>query len=465
MSEVKLAVFSPYDERLVDEVSVSDEVAAIQALALADSTFQTRAQWLPVYERKAILERFYDLFSAAKDKLVDIAIAEGGKPRWDSEIEAERALQGVKIAIDEMSHLTGQEIPMRQTPGSLQRIAMTYREPVGVVLAISAFNHPLNMIIHQVIPAIAVGAPVVVKPASSTPLSCFNIVNLLYEAGLPKAWCQALVCSNEVAENMVRSKHISYFNFIGSAPVGWHLRSLLPPGAECALEHGGAAPVIVEADADLDLAVSLLVKGGFYHAGQVCVSVQRVFANYKISKSLAKQIAKQAQALIVGDPSLHDTDVGPLIAKKEVNRIHQWVQEAVAGGAKLMCGGHKVSSTSYAPTVLLDPPADSKVACEEVFGPVICVFSYKDRAQAIAQANSTGYCFQAAVFTKDIDTALECVQKLDATAVMVNESTTFRVDWMPFGGRKKSGLSIGGIPSTMRHLTFEKMMLLRSGAL
>ena len=465
MSETLHPVYSPFDEHLIAELPVSDEATALQALTLAAETYQKRTAWLTVTERKAILEKFLNILIARKTEFVLKAAEEGGKPLIDSEIEADRAIQGVKIAIEHISHMSGTEVPMRQNASSMQRLAHTYREPCGVVLAISAFNHPLNLIIHQIIPAIAVGAPVIIKPASSTPLSCFNIVNALYEAGLPKNWCQALIVSNAVGETLVRDPRVSFLSFIGSGRVGWHLRSCLPPGARCALEHGGAAPVIVEPDADLEDAVPLLVKGGFYHAGQVCVSVQRIFAHYKIAKSLAKQIAREATALKVGDPTDPETQVGPLIAIKEVNRVHEWVQEAISAGAKLLCGGNKISSTCYEPTVLLDPPADSKVATEEIFGPVVCVFTYRERSAALKQANSLDFSFQASVFTKNIDTALECVQELDATAVMVNDHTAFRVDWMPFGGRKKSGLLMGGIPYSMHDITHEKMMVIRSPAL
>jgi acyl-CoA reductase-like NAD-dependent aldehyde dehydrogenase len=243
------------------------------------------------------------------------------------------------------------------------------------------------------------------------------------------------------------------------------LRSKLAPGTRCALEHGGAAPVIVAADADLDAAVAPLAKGGFYHAGQVCVSVQRVFAHRSIARSLAEKLATAADALIIGDPTLADTDVGPLIRPREVNRVEAWVQEAVDAGAELLTGGRRINDTCYACTVLFNPPAEAKVSTLEIFGPVICVYPFDDLDAAIAQANALPYAFQAAVFTKEIDTAMHCYSRLDAAAVMINEHTAFRVDWMPFAGLRHSGYGIGGIQYTMRDMQIEKLMVLKSDRL
>jgi acyl-CoA reductase-like NAD-dependent aldehyde dehydrogenase len=230
------------------------------------------------------------------------------------------------------------------------------------------------------------------------------------------------------------------------------------------LEHGGAAPVIVEADANLDEAVPLLVKAGFYHAGQVCVSVQRVYAHESLALKLAEQMAKKAAKLVVGDPADPKTEVGPLITHAECQRVADWVEEAVQKGAKLLCGGKKISECCYAPTVLWNPPEDVRVSREEVFGPVVCVYSYKNREEAVKRANGLPFSFQAAVFTKDIDRAFYYVRNLQATAVMVNDHTAFRVDWMPFGGRMQSGLGMGGIPRSMEDMTVEKMFVVKTNS-
>ena len=459
-----IKVHNPFNGKQVGEVPIEDRKQVQEALDRAAAVFANRSKWLSVPERIGILERFKKLVEANQDKLVEQAIAEGGKPLVDTKVEVARAIGGIQIAIETISHLLGREIPMRQNAASMSRMAYTYREAGGVVSAISAFNHPINLIIHQVIPAVAVGCPVVVKPASKTPLSCLSLVDFLHQAGLPKEWCQAVVCSNEDAELLVTDPRLSFLTFIGSAKVGWGLRSKLAHGASCSLEHGGVAPVIVEADADIEEAVPLLVKAGFYHAGQVCVSVQRVYAHESLAKKVAEKMAEKAAKLIVGDPTDPKTEVGPMISQAECQRVADWVDEAVQKGANLLCGGKKISECCYAPTVLWNPSEDVRVSREEVFGPVVCVYSYKNREEAVERANGLPFSFQAAVFTKDIDRAFYYVRNLQATAVMVNDHTAFRVDWMPFGGRMQSGLGMGGIPRTMEDMTAEKMFVVKTSS-
>jgi acyl-CoA reductase-like NAD-dependent aldehyde dehydrogenase len=394
------------------------------------------------------------------------AAREGGKPLVDSRVEAVRAVDSLRGCIEFLRTQSGAEIPMGLTAAAIGRASFTRKEPRGVVAAVSAFNHPLNLIVHQVGPAVAVGCPVIVKPAEDTPLSCFRFVDILHEAGLPPAWCQALVVNNlENATKLVTDSRVAFFSFIGSARVGWMLRSQLAPGTRCALEHGGAAPVIVVDDADLDDAIPLMAKGGFYHAGQVCVSVQRVFAHESIARDVATRLADAGKQFVIGDPTSEKTEVGPLIRPREVDRVEEWVAEAVRAGAELVSGGKRVSDSCYECTVLYDPPTDAKVSQMEIFGPVICVYPYRDIDNAIARANDVPFAFQAAVFTRDIDTALRVYRRIDGSAVMVNDHTAFRVDWMPFAGLRQSGLAVGGIPYTMHDMQIDKMMVLRSGEL
>ena len=460
----KIQVHNPFNGKLAGEVPVQDGSQVKEAMDRGAGIFADRAKWLSVARRVEILEQFRKLLAANQEKLIQQALAEGGKPLIDTKIEVGRAMDGVRVAIENIPHLLGREIPMRINPASMNRMAYTYREPAGLVSAISAFNHPINLIIHQVIPAVATGCPVVVKPATKTPLSCLSLVDLLHQAGLPKEWCQAVVCSNEDAVQLVTDRRVSFLTFIGSSKVGWALRSKLAPGANCVLEHGGSAPVVVEEDAQLEEVVPLLVKAGFYHAGQVCVSVQRVYAHESLGLKLAEQLAEKAGRLVVGDPADPKTEVGPLISHSECQRVSDWVDEAVKKGAKLLCGGKKISDSCYAPTVLWNPPEDTKVSQEEVFGPVVCVYSFKSREEAVKRANALPFCFQAAVFTREIDRAFYYVRNLQATAVMVNDHTAFRVDWMPFGGRMESGLGMGGIPRSMEDMTAEKMFVLRTSS-
>ena len=318
----------------------------------------------------------------------------------------------------------------------------------------------------QVGPAIAAGCPVIVKPAPDTPLSCMRFVQILHEAGLPRVWAQALLTiDNDTAGKLVTDRRVGFFSFIGSAKVGWWLRSQLAPGARCALEHGGAAPVIMEADADLEDALPLLAKGGFYHAGQVCVSVQRIFAHRSIARAVAEELAILGTQMRVGDAVASETEIGPLIRPGEVKRIQEWVREAADQGGELLCGGEPISDTLYPATVIYDPPADVRVSRLEIFGPVICIYPFDETDQAIAQANGLPFAFQASVFSKNIDKALHAYRHLDASAVMINDMTAFRVDWMPFAGLRQSGLGVGGIEHTFNDMQIKKMAVIRSPSL
>ena len=457
-----IQVNRPYDGSPITEINLHTADDVEQALQVAHGLFQDQSSWLPAWQRIAILEKVTEIMNGQIDDLTRIAAEEGGKPWMDSRIEVLRAINGVKLAIEHIAQIKGEQIPMGQTEASVNRIAFSFREPIGVVSSISAFNHPLNLIIHQVVPAIAVGSPVIVKPAMTTPLSCLRFVEILTEAGLPAGWCQCLILDNENAEKLISDERVNYLSFIGSANVGWFLRSKLSPGTRCALEHGGAAPVIVEADADFEPMIESILKGGFYHAGQVCVSVQRVFARESICVQLAQALAAKAENLVVGDPLDSRTEVGPLILEREVNRVEEWVTEAVDNGAVVLSGGQRISETCYAPTVLLNPPEDARVSRLEIFGPVVCVYSYSDRSDAIKRANDLPFAFQAAVFTRDLEVALDMVKQLNATAVMINDHTAFRVDWMPFGGRDSSGIGMGGIQYSMHEMTREKMMVIKS---
>lgn len=460
-----LQVTSPYNFKLIKEIPLVGEKEVENALQTAYGLFINRSKWIPAWQRIEILERVVEIMKERVEDLTNIAAEEGGKPYMDSKVEVMRAINGVKLAIEQIGRLSGEQIPMGQTKSSVNRLAFTIREPIGVVASISAFNHPLNLIIHQTVTAIAAGAPVIIKPASTTPLSCLEFAYILKEAGLPGGWCQTIICNNEAAEKLATDNRVNYLSFIGSAKVGWQLRSKLSPGTHCALEHGGAAPVIVEPDADIDDMLPALLKGGFYHAGQVCVSVQRVFIHEDIVDEVSSKLVSMATKLKVGDPLDPETEVGPLIVTQEVDRVELWVDEAIADGGKLLCGGKRISDSCYEPTIILNPPHDAKVSTLEIFGPVVCIYSYKNRDEAIKLANALPFAFQAAVFTKNLDIALDTVNKLNASAVMVNDHTAFRVDWMPFGGRGASGIGIGGIPYSINEMTKEKLIVIKSNRL
>ncbi len=457
-----LSVVQAFDRALIAEIATDDAAALERKLQLAQEVLAERDGWLKPHERIAILRRLATLMEGRRDHLAMQIAREGGKPLSDAIVETSRAIDGVHNAADELRNFAGREIPMGLSAAAENRWAFTTKEPVGVVAAISAFNHPLNLVVHQVAPAIAVGCPVIVKPAATTPLSCLEFVAMVREAGMPEPWCQTFVTEdNALAERLATDLRISFLSFIGSARVGWSLRAKLPPGVRSALEHGGAAPAIVDRSADLEKVIEPIVKGAYYHAGQVCVSTQRIFVHDDIAEQFTQMLVARVEKLRTADPMLKDTDVGPLILPREASRVAQWIKEAVAGGATLATGGTRLSETMLEPAVVIEPAANANISMLEVFGPVVSVYRYDDLDDAIRRANALRTAFQASIFAQDIDVALHTAERLDASAVMINDPTAFRTDWMPFAGRKESGYGTGGIPYTMRDLTQEKMILMR----
>ena len=335
-----IEVVRAFDRAPIAEIASDDRAALDRKLNSASRVFADRGEWLPTHRRIHILRRIAELMEGKREHLGRQIALEGGKPLSDALVETDRAIDGVRNAADELRVRAGREIPMGLTLTSERRRAFTIAEPSGVVAAISAFNHPLNLIVHQVAPAIAVGCPVVVKPANTTPLSCIELVGLVHEAGLPPEWCQTFLPeTNELAETLATDPRVAFLSFIGSAKVGWYLRSKLPPGARCALEHGGAAPAIIDRSADVDRLIEPMAKGGYYHAGQVCVSAQRIFVHADLHDAFLERFAARVAALRVGDPALVETEVGPLILPREADRVSSWIEEAVAGGARLLGGG------------------------------------------------------------------------------------------------------------------------------
>lgn len=456
-----LKVVNPYDLSVIECLPVVTWQTIDRYLDAAQNLFKNRENWLPSYKRIEVLEKTALLMEEQFEDLAFQIANEGGKPLRDARIEVTRAIDGVRLCVKELGHLTGKEVPMDLSEAGAGRIAFTTREPIGPVVAVSAFNHPLNLIVHQVATAVAAGCPILVKPANATPLSCKTFVDMLYEAGLSEEWCRMVICDTQTAEKMVIDNRVAFFTFIGSAKVGWMLRSKLAPGTRLALEHGGVAPVIVDESADIEKMIPSLLKGGFYHSGQVCVSVQRVFAPNKQAHAIAELLADGAGKLKVGNAIEEQTDCGPLIRPNEVSRVAEWIEEAKAGEAEIMSGGQKLGDTTYAPTVILNPSHEAKVSTQEIFGPAMCVFGYDDINEAISRSNALPYAFQASVFTNRLDIAMKSIREIDAAAVMVNDHTAFRVDWMPFAGRRHSGYSKGGIGYTMHDMTQEKLAVIK----
>ena len=460
MSNSTLIVVNPFDEKEIGHVNLVDADAIEKHLETAFKIHKHQKNKLPPYRRIEILKKVASLMSKDFNELAMLIAAEGGKPLIDARGEVTRAIDGVETCASDLGNIIGKEIPMGLTKAADNKIAFSIREPIGPVVAVSAFNHPLNLIVHQVAPAVAVGCPVIVKPADDTPLSCQRFINYLHEAGLPEEWAVFAPCEIPVAQQLVTDRRVAFFSFIGSAKVGWHLKSLLTPGARFALEHGGAAPVIVCPSADIDSLVPKLVKGGFYHSGQVCVSVQRVFVVNGNARELAEKLAARAKKLNVGNAILEATECGPLIRPREVERVESWVKEAITHGAEALCGAKKLSKSTFSPTVLLNPSSNVKVSTSEIFGPVVCVYDCKSNDEALEKANSLEFAFQSSIFSNDLKECMSLFKKIDSTAVMINDHTAFRVDWMPFAGRRQSGYGVGGIVYTMEDMTQIKMAVI-----
>ena len=456
----KLIIKQAYTGAILTELEMHNAEQVDAMLASAQSLHH--AGCLPAYQRIIILQKLAELVAAEDEQFARLIANEGGKPIRDARVEVTRAIDGIAFAIAQIKSLKGEEISMDLSAAAAGRKAFTTLEPIGVVVAVSAFNHPLNLAVHQVIPAIATGCPVIIKPATATPLCALRLCELAKQAGLPEGWMQVALTDNKNSEKLVTDPRVAFFSFIGSAKVGWYLKSKLAAGTRCALEHGGVAPLVFDKYEDEAAFVNGVVKASMYHSGQVCVSVQRVYVPSAKASEMAQKIAKLAAQQVVGDAINEDSDLGPLILPQETDRIEAWVNEAIDEGAQLMTGGKRINDVSYEPTVLLNPAKNSKVSINEIFGPVVCIYGYDDIETAIEDANSLDVAFQAAVFSDDISKAMDIAKKLQASAVMINDYTTFRVDWMPFAGRKHSGYGIGGIGYTMHDMLEHKMLVIKS---
>jgi acyl-CoA reductase-like NAD-dependent aldehyde dehydrogenase len=459
--EHTLDVVNPSTAIVITTVPVDDISGAQQKLDKAHKLFIDRPRHLLLHERVSLLEKLAARVQKDHEAFSMTIAEEGGKPLQDARVEVTRAIAGIRMAIATVSEHRGTVIPLGHQQSSAGRISLTQVFPRGVVLAFSAFNHPLNLIVHQVIPAFATGCPCVVKPAPDTPLSCIKLIQTMHDVGIPEDYISYVIASDlDVADTLVRSNQIAFFSFIGSAKVGWMLRSRLHPGVRCALEHGGVAPSIVTATAELKKAVPAISKGGFYHAGQVCVSTQRVYVERSLYDDFVTGLTEAVKGLVVGAATDPNTDVGPLIRPQEAARVYQWIEEARQVGTAVAAGGVPPEGNFLQPTLLLSPGPDARVSREEIFGPVVCVSPIDDLDHGLRVANIEPFAFQASIFTEQLDDVYRAYESIAASAIMVNDHTAFRDDGMPFAGLDASGLGVGGIPYTIEDMQFEKMLVL-----
>ena len=450
-------VHSPFDDSVVAEIGVPTEADVEEAAATAAETFEASKK-LPVWARADALDHISKRLSETIEENAKLIAAEGGKPLKWATVEATRAASTFRWASEVIRH--GDDELMRldteQALGS--RVGILRRFAIGPVLGITPFNFPLNLVAHKVAPSLAVGAPIVVKPASATPIGSLRLAEFFAETDLPKGMYQVLPVSSKVADGMARDDRFRKISFTGSSEIGWYLKGL-DPKKHVTLELGGNAGVIVHSDADLDLAAQRIAFGGYYQAGQSCISVQRVLVASEVYDDFAARLTKQVEQLKVGDPMDPTVDVGPVIQRKEVDRIREWVDEAVSQGAEVLTGGTG-DGPFFQPTLLSQVTPEMKVCREEVFGPVVTISPYQTFEDALAMVNDSKFGLQAGVFTNDINRAFEAHRTIDVGGVIVNDVSAFRADQMPYGGSKDSGFGREGLRFAMEAMTEPRIMVL-----
>ncbi|HTZ04332.1 MAG TPA: aldehyde dehydrogenase family protein [Gaiellaceae bacterium] len=449
-------VRSPYSGDVVGRVAKGGADETRRALDAADRAL---AAPLPAHKRAEILVKVAGLIGRRHEELARTISDEAGKPIKTARVEASRAMSTYTFAAVEARKLAGEMIPMEAAQAGEGKLGFTIRRPVGIVAAISPFNFPCNLVAHKLAPSLAAGCPVVLKPATATPLSALFLAELELEAGAPPGWVNVVVGpSAEIGDVLVGDERVKLITFTGSGPVGWGLQERAPR-KRVKLELGNSTPVIVAADADAGVAASKLAANAFSFAGQSCISVQRIYVERAAYDDFVAAFVPLVEALKVGDPADDDTDVGPVIDEDARERILAWIEEAKASGATALAGGD--ADGLIRPTVLADVPDSAKVSCEEVFGPVVVVAAYDTLDEAIARANGTPFGLQAGVFTASLETALRCAEGLEFGGVTVNEAPTFRSDQMPYGGVKESGNTKEGPAYAVREMTEERLVVVQ----
>src|SRR5437660_1160892 len=449
-------VRSPYDGGVVAEVGVPTDADVEEAVAKAAAAFQ-ESRLLPTHARAEALMHISRRIADRVDEFAESIAREGGKPLKWSKVEASRAVSTFRWAAEEARRFGGEFLSLDADAGMDGRAGIVRRFPLGPVLGISPFNFPVNLVAHKLAPALAVGAPIVLKPAGQTPLGALLLAELFDETDLPKGMLSVLPISGARAQKLVEDRRFKKLSFTGSG-LGWTLKGL-DPHKHVTLELGGNAGVIVHSDADLDWAAQRIAFGGYYQAGQSCISVQRIFVQSEVYDDFVTRLIKQVESLKVGDPLDPSVDVGPLIDKGALERVDAWVKEAVAQGAQILTGG-KREDPLYYPTVLANTTPQMNVRCQEVFGPVITVQSYQTFEEALAGVNDSPYGLQAGVFTSSVERAMLAHRELQVGGVIVNDQSAFRADQMPYGGSKDSGMGREGLRYAMDEMTEPRIMVL-----
>jgi acyl-CoA reductase-like NAD-dependent aldehyde dehydrogenase len=446
----------PYDSTPVAEVPHAGPELVERAVAAAREGFHAMRE-LANHERADLLLRVAELIRRDLAEYTEIVCAETGKPIKEAKVEVERSLQTLIAAAHEARQLCGEVVPMEFSAAGKGRMAMTVREPIGVIACITPFNVPLNLALHKVAPALAGGNAVIHKPATKTPLSALRLARTMEEAGVPKSAYNVITGSGaQIGMALAEHPGVAMLTFTGSPEVGRTIKSRAG-FKKVTLELGNNSAVIIEAGSDLDTAVARTVQGAFAHSGQVCISVQRAFVHRLIADEFVERIKAATEALKIGHPYEQSTDISSLIDESEAVRIEKWIEEAVSGGARVVTGGKRTHAT-VSPAILLDVPAACQISCQEAFGPVVAVYPYDHLESAIEQANATPYGLQAGIFTPDMQRAFQAARKLEVGGVMINDIPMYRADHMPYGGVKGSGIGREGPRYAIEEMTETKLI-------
>lgn len=451
-------IFDKYSKSHLGSVDFATEDQVESALAKAENSF-TELKKTSAGQRAGWLSSFANVVEKNHERLAGLVAAEAGKPISYARGEVDRSVVTLRKAAEECTRFGGEVIPMDYGAGT-GRQSYTQNFPVGPVLGIAPFNFPLNLVLHKVGPALAVGNPIIIKPSLYTPLSAIALSELAVEAGIPAEAFQVVICSNELSEKMVLDERIKFFSFTGSPQVGWALKEKVPR-KKVTLELGGNAAVIVDESADLEKAASTIATGAYLYAGQICISTQRIYVHESIYNNFLDSLTKKVEELKVGDPHDEAVTVGPLIDSVHLDRVSQWVEEARQSGAQILCGGEAFDEEHnlYKPTLIADTHHELKVVCEEVFGPVAVVEKFSNFSEAVALVNKSKFGLQAGVFTERIDHLKESFRDLEVGGVMINNIPGFRVDSMPYGGIKDSGYGREGLYYAMIDMTEPKLLV------
>ena len=450
-------VRNPFDGSVVGRVTQARREHAEAAIAASVKAFGTTRR-LPAFERQRVLRRVAQQIVERRDEFSRTLAQEAGKPIKLARIEVDRAVFIFNVAAEETTRIYGEYLPLDWQEFTAGRWGIVKRFPLGPVAGITPFNFPLNLVAHKVAPAIAAGCSMVLKPAPQTPLCSLLLAECVQQAGWPDGGLNVLPLSNEDAGLLVTDDRIKLISFTGSVPVGWDIKRRAGK-KKVVLELGGNAAVIVHSDADLDYAAERCVNGGFGYAGQTCISVQRILVEHSVYGKFTDLLVEGVKKLKLGDPLDPTTDVGPLIRESDAIRTVNWIDEAVRSGARLLCGGGR-KNLVVEPTVLTGTKPEMKVNCQEVFGPVVTVEPYKDFDQALRQVNNSAYGLQAGIFTRDAKLLFQAFEELEVGGVIAGDVPSFRVDQMPYGGVKDSGLGREGLRYAIEEMTEPKLMVM-----